>query len=208
MSVWHGASERLRTGDLPQIGLLGLTAVAVALVASWPARPGLPHEGWYAVAQTRSVVVALIALGYGSALFLETPRRMAATALAVLVVALSALPFELAAHAASAPATPAWWILVATPVAVAGQLTLGAAIGTLARRLRVGSLLFAIVPAAVAGAVAFDVRVGATILNPLTAALQVAPGYLIAHAGLGALGVLLWARRARAAARARGEPRA
>lgn len=200
MIEWRGVSERLRAGDLPQVGLLGLTAVAVALVASWPARPGLPHEGWYAVAQTRSVVVALIALGYGSVLFLEAPKRMAATAFAVLVVAMSTLPIELAAHGASAPATPLWWALVATPVAVAGQLTLGAAIGSLARLLRVGSLLFVIVPAAVAGAVAFDVRVGATILNPLTAALQVAPAYLIAHAVLGLVGGLLWARRARAAA--------
>ena len=79
MIAVRGVSERLRTGDLPQVGLLALTAVAVALVASWPARPGLPHEGWYAVAQTRSVVVALVALGYGSGLFLEAPRRMAAT---------------------------------------------------------------------------------------------------------------------------------
>lgn len=207
MIAWRGVSERLRTGDLPQVGLLGLAAVAVALVASWPARPGLPHEGWYAVAQTRSVVVALIALGYGSGLFLEAPRRMAATALAVFVVAVSTLPFELAAHAASAPATPVWWSLVATPVAVAGQLVLGAAIGSLARLLRVGSLLFVVVPAAVAGAVAFDVRVGATILNPLTAALQVAPAFLTVHAGLGALGLLLWARRVRAAAAAPGEAR-
>ena len=197
VSPWRGVSERLRAGDLPQIGLLGLSAVAVVLVASWPARPGLPHEGWYAVAQTRSVVVALIAVGYGAGLFLEAPRRMAATAGAVLVVALSTLPFELAAHGASAPATPAWWALVATPIAVAGQLTLGAAIGAVARRLRLGSLLFVIVPAAIVGAVVFDVRVGATILNPLTAALQVAPGYLLAHAVLGALGVLLWARRLR-----------
>ncbi len=200
MIAWRGVSERLRTGDLPQVGFLGLTAIAVALVASWPARAGLPHEGWYAVAQTRSLVVALIALGYGTGWFLEAPRRMAATALAVMVVAVSTLPLELAAHGASAPATPMWWSLVATPVAVAGQLVLGAAIGSLARLLRLGSLLFVIVPAAVAGAVAFDVWVGATILNPVTAALQVAPGYLIAHAGLGALGALLWARRMRSAA--------
>jgi hypothetical protein len=116
----------------------------------------------------------------------------------------STLPFELAAHAASAPATPVWWVLVAPPIAVAGQLTLGAAIGTIARRLRLGSLLFVLVPAAVAGAVAFDVRVGATLLNPLTAALQVAPGFLVVHAVLGAVGVLLWARRARSETVARG----
>jgi hypothetical protein len=197
----RAVSDRLRFGDLPQVGLLGLAAVAVALVATWPARPGLPHEGWYAVAQTRSVVVALIALGYGTVLPLEAPRRAAATALAVLVVALSALPFELAAHAASAPATPAWWAWVSAPTAVLGQLTLGAAIGTLARLLRLGSLLFLIVPAAVAGAVVLDVHAGATLLNPLTAALQVAPGFLVVHAALGALGVALWARRAR-----RGDP--
>lgn len=202
MSALLAVGERLRRGDLPQFGLLALAVVGTALVVSWPARPGLPHEGWYVVAQTRSVVVALLALGYGTALPFEAPRRALATAAGVVVVALSTLPLELVAHAASAPATPAWWAWLATPVAVPGQLAIGAAIGVVARTLRLGSLTFLLVPAAVAGAVALDVRLGATVLNPLTAALQVAPVYALVHAACAVAGGLV----AWALARRRREP--
>lgn len=197
MTVWAETTARLRRGDLPQLGLLALAIVGTALVASWPARAGLPHEGWYVVAQTRSVVVALLALGYGTAVASEAPRQALATVLAVLVVAASTLPLELVAHGASAPATPAWWAWVATPVAVVGHVALGAGLGAVARVLRLGSLLFLLVPAVVVGAIALDVRLGATVFNPLTVALQVAPGFLVAHAALTALGAAVWLVRSR-----------
>lgn len=199
MSALRSASERLRHGDLPQIGLLALAVVAAALVVAWPARPGLAHEAWYAVSQTRSVVVALLALGYGVGLPLETPRRALGTFVGVLVIAVSALPIETVAHAASAPATPAWWAWVATPAAVAGHLAFGMALGAGARLLRLASLTVVLVPAALAGAVALDVRLGVTLLNPLTAALAVAPWYLVAQVIAATVGALWWAWRARRA---------
>lgn len=197
MTLWRAASERLRTGDLPQIGLLCLAVVAAAMVVAWPARPGVTHEAWYAVAQTRSVVIAFLALGYGVGLVGASSVAVGATALGVLGVALATLPIELAAHVASAPATPTWWAWVATPVAVAGQLAIGAALGALLRLLRLGSLTFLAVPAAVVGAVALDVRLGYTLLNPLTAALQVAPAYLAFHALAGLVGGVWWMALAR-----------
>jgi len=190
-------SARLQGGDLPQVGLLLLAALVVALGLAWPGRVGSANEAWYAVAQTRAALLALLALGYGLGLPLEGPRRAAATTVAVLVVALSTLPLELVAHLGSAPATPAWWAWVVTPVGVAGQLALGAALGPLIRRLRLVAVAPLLVPAALVGVVALDVRLGITLLNPLTAALQVAPGYLATHAAIALTGLAVAARAAR-----------
>jgi hypothetical protein len=191
VNVWLEADGRLRSSDMAQVGLLTLAVVGAALVIAWPARTGIAHEGWYAVAQTRSVVVALLALGYGTTLPWQKARQAWGTAVAVAVVALSALPLELLAHVASVPATPVWWAWTTTPAAVAGQLTIGAVVGKVARWLRLGSLTFVLVPAVIAGAVALDVRLGVTAFNPLTAALQVAPAYLAVHVVLGLLGAAL-----------------
>ena len=190
-----GSLERLRTGDMPQYGLLLLASVTVILVATWPARAGLANESWYAVSQARSVLVALLALGYGMGLATEAPRRAASTALAVILLAVSTLPLELLAHAGSAPATPAWWAWAATPVAAAGHLVFGVLLGAVARRLRLRVLAPLLVPAFVAGTVAVDVRLGVTLLNPLTAALQVSAGFLALHAAVALLGAVLLAWR-------------
>jgi len=190
-------SERLRTGDLPQVGLLLLAALVAVLGLVWPARAGLPNEAWYAVAQSRAVLLTLLALGYGMGLALEGPRRAAATAAAVLVVAISTLPLELVAHAGSAPATPAWWAWLVTPVATAGQLAIGGGIGVVVRRLRLVALAPLLVPAWVVGAVVADVRLGVRLLNPLVAALDVSAGYLAVHGACALLGLLVgaWAAR-------------
>jgi hypothetical protein len=185
----QSASERLRSSELPQVGLLLLAALVATLAVAWPGRPDAANEAWYAVAQTRSVLQALLALGYGIGLAMEGPQRAAGTVVGVLVVALSALPLELLAHAGSAPATPAWWAWVTAPVAVAGQLAIGAGLGVVVRRIRLVALAPLLVPAAVVGAVALDVRMGITVLNPLTAALQVAPTYLLVHAAAAIVGV-------------------
>ncbi len=197
MNVWQATDERLRSSDMAQVGLLSLAVVGAVLVIAWPARAGIAHEGWYAVAQTRSVVVALLALGYGTTLPGQVARRAWGTALAVLGVAVSTLPLELLAHNASVPATPLWWAWASTPVAVAGQLTIGAVLGRVARLLRLGSLTVVLVPAVLAGAVALDVRLGMTVFNPLTAALQVAPAYVAVHLVLGAIGAGLLLRQGR-----------
>jgi len=189
--------ERLRTGDLPQFGLLVLALLVATLMVTWPARPGLPNESWYAVSQTRSVLVALLALGYGMGLPLVSPRRAAGTALAVSLLAITTLPLELVAHAGSAPATPAWWAWLVTPIATTGHLALGGLLGVLVRRLRLTALTPLLVPGILVGAIALDVRLGVTLLNPLTAALQVAPGHLAFHGAAALLGAaaLAWAAR-------------
>lgn len=195
--VLEGGLERLRAGDLPQFGLLVLALLVATLMVTWPARAGLPNESWYTVSQTRSVLVALLALGYGMGLPLMSPRRALSTALAVLLLAITTLPLELVAHAGSAPATPAWWAWVATPIATAGHLALGGLLGIVIRRLRLTALAPLLAPAVLVGAIAIDVRLGVTLVNPLTAALQVAPGHLAFHGAAAFLGAaaLAWAGR-------------
>ncbi len=196
-SVVDAGLARLRAGDLPQFGLLLLALLVATLVVTWPARPGLPNESWYTVSQARSVLVALLALGYGMGLPLATPRGAAGTALAVSLLAITTLPLEMVAHAGSAPATPAWWAWLVTPVATLGHLALGALLGIVVRRLRLTALAPLLAPAVVIGTVAIDVRLGVTLLNPLTAALQVAPGHLAFHGVTALLGAaaLGWAAR-------------
>ncbi len=196
-SVLEEGLERLRGGDLPQFGLLVLALLVATVVVTWPARPGLPNESWYTVSQTRSVLVALLALGYGMGLPLVSPRRAAGTALAVVLLAITTVPLEWVAHAGSAPATPAWWPWLVTPIATAGHLAVGGLLGIVVRRLRLTVLAPLLAPALLVGAVAIDVRLGVTLFNPLTAALQVAPGHLVFHAATAVLGaaVLAWAAR-------------
>lgn len=193
----RAAADRLRHGDLPQAGLLVLATMVAALALAWPARPGLPNESWYGVAQTRGALVALLAIGYGMGLATEDRRRAWGTVGAVFVVAFSALPIEMAALAATVPAVPAWWPWVMTAVAVGGQLTLGALLGAVMRRLRLVVLAPLLVPAAVAGTIALDVAAGVNLLNPLLAATRPAPGFLAAHAALALVGVVVAARAAR-----------
>lgn len=197
LEVGRSTADRLRTGDLPQVGLLVLAGMVTALALAWPARPGLPNESWYAVAQTRGVLLALLAIGYGMGLPLEGGWRALGTVVGVLVVALSTLPIEMAALAASVPAVPVWWPWLLTPVAVGGQLAFGALLGVVVRRLRLVVLAPLLVPAAVAGAVALDVGVGVNLLNPLLAALRPAPGYLAVHLAAALLGLAVAALVAR-----------
>jgi hypothetical protein len=76
-------------------------------------------------------------------------------------------------------------------------MVFGVLIGAVARRLRLMVLAPLLVPAFVAGTVAVDVRLGVTLLNPLTAALQVSAGYLALHATVALVGAALLAWRAR-----------
>ena len=191
MTTWRDhVEERLREGDSVQVATLVMAAAVIALVTTWPAPGQSTNESWYAFAQVRSVLVALLALGYGASAAAEAPARAWATAAMVMVVALTLIPLEIAAYAASYPATPLWWPLATVPLAAAGYLVMGIALGRLARYLRVGVLLPLLVPALVVGLVALDVSFGWTTVNPLTAALEPAPRFALSMALLAAGGAL------------------
>lgn len=191
MNAWRERlEERMRAGDSVQVSTLLLAAAVIALVTAWPSPGQTTNESWYTFAQVRSVLVALLALGYGASAATETPARALATAAMVMIVALTLIPLEIAAYAASYPATPLWWPLATVPLAAAGYLVMGIALGRVVRFLRVGVLLPLLVPALVVGLVALDVRFGWTTFNPLTAALEVAPRFAVSMGALAGIGLL------------------
>lgn len=181
---------RLRDGDAVQVATLVMAALVIVLATVWPTPGQGSNEAWYAFAQARSVILALLALGYGASAAAEYGRRAVATACLVLVIALVTIPFEVAAYAASYPATPLWWSLVSIPAAAIGYVVAGVVLGRAARALRIGVMLPILVPATLAGLLFADLQLGWTVFNPLTAATNVAPWHLVAM-GAFALGGLV-----------------
>jgi hypothetical protein len=186
-----GVEARLRASDFTQVATLVFAALVLALVTVWPSAPRSVNESWYAFAQTRSVVLALLALGFGASAAREGSRRSVTTAVAVAIVALLATPLEIAAYAATYPATPLWWSFAGIAVAPSAYFALGLLLGGLATRLRVGALLPLLVPGVLVGLLLLDLRLGWTAFNPLTSALQVSVRYAAAMSAL-ALATVVW----------------
>jgi hypothetical protein len=181
--------ERLRESDVPQVATLVFAALVVALVTAWPSPGSSANESWFAFAQTRSVILALLALGYGASASAEAPRRAVSTGLLTVLLAVLVLPLEVAAYAGSYPATPLWWSLVSVPIAALGYLVLGVLLGRVVRAVRLGAFLPLVVPAVVIGLLLLDLRLGWTVLNPVTSATMVSPLYLVMMAALGLTGI-------------------
>jgi hypothetical protein len=180
----------LRDGDAVQVATLVMAAAVITLATVWPTPGQGANESWYPFAQARSVILALLALGYGASAAAEPPRRAVATGVMVLIVALLAIPFDVAAYAASYPATPLWWSLVSIPLAAIGYLDRGRRLGRLARALRLGVVLPILVPATLAGLLFADVQLGWTVFNPLTSALSVSPWFVASMSMLSLVGVV------------------
>lgn len=195
MSAFGAAlEERVRSGDVTQVATLVLAALVVTLVTVWPSTVGASNESWYAFSQARAVILALLAIGFGATAVAEAPRRSAATAVVVVVLALLAIPLELASFAATYPATPVWWPLLTIAVAPAGYFAVGLLLGRAARAVRLGAFLPLLVPAVVVGMLVLDIRLGWTVVNPLTAALAVSPPFAVASSAL-AVATVVWATR-------------
>jgi hypothetical protein len=185
---------RLRANDVTQVATLVMAALVVTLAMAWPSTPGASNESWYGFAQARGVILALLALGFGATAAAERPRRAVASGIVALLLAVMALPLEVAAHAATYPATPLWWSFVGHTVAQSSYFVIGLALGHLATRARLRLFLPLLVPGLLVGLVMLDVRLGWTFLNPLTAPLQVSTTFA-ATATLVTVAGLLWAWR-------------
>lgn len=170
--------ERLREADLPQIAALCLALLIVVLALAWPSRTGTANESWVAVAQARSLIVALVSLSYGVLSTFTVARRATVNVVAVMMVAMSLLPIESLAHAGSVPTTPGWWAWLSTPFAVMGQMAIAALATMLLARVGLRNLAPLLPVVLVAAFIALDLRFDFTALNPLSAALQVSPVYV------------------------------
>jgi hypothetical protein len=138
--------------------------------------------------------VALLAAGFGATAASERSRRGVTSGLVVMVIALLTVPLEIAAYAATYPATPLWWSVVGVTLAPAAYFALGVGLGAVATRARLRLFLPLLVPALLVGFVVLDVRLGGTVFNPLTAPLEVSFTYVVVSSLL-TLTAVAWAIR-------------
>lgn len=187
------AAERLRGPDMLQVLALFLAALLFVVAVRWPGS-GDSNEAWFALAQTRMVLLALAALGYGAAESgrASASRRAAAGALLMFVI-LSA-PFDVATYAASYPAAPLWWAAGLPFPTTLAYFGLGLGLGRVATWARLGALLPLLVPAVLVLGIWVDVRLGVSVFNPLVAPLAVSVADGLVMVGLAA-GTVVWLAR-------------
>lgn len=178
MTLWREMSERLARPDWIQLATLLLVALVFTWFVTWPTRPQDAHDGWYLLTQVRSVGLALLALGYGSFLARSPRREKLGSLLAVLSLNVLTMPFEVISYALSYPGQPLLYLLGVSLLDSVALFGLGLALGALLATLHLEALLPLLAPAALAGLVIVDLRLGLTLLNPLTALSAVAPLHL------------------------------
>ncbi len=174
--------RRLQRSDMVQIFTLSFAALIFVVTTRWPVPEATANEAWFALAQSRLVVLGLLALGFGSAYARRPGQHQAVTGLAIVVFALLTIPLDVATFAASMPAVPLWWTLVLPLVDTIALFGIGLLLGRLMGALRLTALLPVAVPALLIGFVALDVQLGLNVLNPLTASVNYAPAHLAAMA--------------------------
>ena len=187
MRILEQFEARLGRTDMIQLLTLFLAVLAFATLTRWASPVNRLNDAWFAVAQTRVITLALIALGYGGA-YAARPRPVQrATGLAVLMFALVSAPFDIAAYAASYPSVPLVWTQVLPLVDTVAFYGLGLGLGWLLGLLRSRSLLPLAVPGLLIGMIALDIRLGVNLMNPMTASVHPAWPHAAAMAAVAAL---------------------
>lgn len=187
MSFLEQFERRLGRSDMIQLLTLFLVVLAFMTLARWANPLSRVNEAWFSVSQTRVILLALIALGYGGAYALRPRPVQRSTGLAVLMFALVSTPFEVAAYAASYPSVPLGWALLLPLVDTVAFYGIGLGLGWFLSRVRSRSLLPLAIPGLLIGMVALDIRLGVNLLNPMTASVNPAwqhAGIMIAIASL------------------------
>jgi hypothetical protein len=165
--------------DAQQYLTLYLGALMFALLATWPTQGGASNDAWFTLAYVRAAGLGLLGLGFGVATQGAGRRDQLVGAAMLTCFALLGLPLELAAYAASYPATPLSWVLVLPVLSVIAMYALGLPVGRLLHSIRLTSLAPLVVPALLGGMVALDLGTGVSALNPITAAVRVSLHHLV-----------------------------
>lgn len=187
--------------DSQQYLALYLIGLLFALMASWPTADSPINDAWFTLAYTRAAALGLLGLGYGASMAGARTEERVVTAAMLALFAVLALPLELAAYAASYPATPLAWVIPLPALTALAMYGVGTVLGGSLRALRLQPLTPIAVPALLGGMVALDVWIGFNLLNPFTAAVRTSWVHL-ALLCLGVVGLFLGlVLRARAEAR-------
>ncbi len=186
---------RLQRSDMIQVMTVVWAALVFVLMTQWPSTDAAANESWFGVAQARLVAFSLVALAYGSVTSIRPLGEQRATVMALVILLLLTAPLDVAAYAATFPATPLWWATALPVVDTVAFFGIGLALGWLLGRLRLRALLPLAVPGLLVGGVALDVYLGVNLLNPLTAILNVAAIHLVIMSAVALLSFLLLFRR-------------
>ena len=166
MTLFAAVTQKLREAELLQSLLAVLIVLVLALVFSWP-ETGVANHSWMNVAQVRSILFMLFAVGFGAAAARAQAGRLE-TLLAWWLLAVLSLPIEAFAYAASYPDAPVWWFALQPLLDVGAYFGLGLLFGQLIRRL---PMLLPLLPFFVLAAlIGLSTVLEAPALNPLAAA--------------------------------------
>jgi len=188
-------ADRLRSADMLQVLALFLAAQLFVVAVRWPGAGG-SNEVWFALAQTRMTLLALTALGYGTAESGRAAGSRRATGGALLMFVGLSVPIDVATYAASYPAVPLWWTSGLPFLETLAYYGVGLVLGRIAAWARLGALLPLLVPAVLVAGIWVDVRLGVDVFNPLTASLRVSPVHGAAMAALAVATAVALGRRA------------
>ena len=187
--------RRLQRSDMVQTFTLCFATLIFVLTSRWPSEGATTNEAWFALAQTRLVLLALLGLGFGSAYANRAGQHRAVTGMAVASFALLTIPLDLAAYAGSFPATPLWWTLVLPPIDTVAFYGMGLLLGKILSTIRLSALLPVAVPGVIVAFIAVDVRLGLNLVNPMTSSVVVAPYHLALMSLVALTTVALLSRR-------------
>ena len=166
MTLLAEVAQKLRQAELLQSLLIVLTVLILTLTFSWP-ETGAPNDSWPIVAQARSVMFMLFAVGFGAS-SAQSGSGQLETLLAWWLLALLGLPIEAFAYAASYPDAPVWWLALQPLLDIGAYFGIGLILGQLVRRL---PLLLPLLPFLVLAAlIGLSTTLTLPLLNPLAAA--------------------------------------
>jgi hypothetical protein len=179
LKLFEELEERLKRTDMVQFLTLFFAVLIFVILTRWPTQKNVPNETWFALAQTRITVLALLALGYGSVYSLFSRKERLLTCLALVSFVLLSLPFDVATFAASFPATPIWWSVLLPLIDTVAFFGAGLLLGSVLSLLRLRALLPLAVPGLLVGFIALDLRLRENMLNPLTASIHPSAPHLL-----------------------------
>lgn len=193
MTLFAGVTQKLRQSELLQSFAAILGILVLTLAFSWPGAAE-PNDSWSSVAQVRSVLFMLFAVGFGASAGAARSGGLE-TLLAWWLLVLLSLPTEAFAYAASYPDAPVWWFAAQPLLDVGAYFGIGLVFGRLVARL---PALLPLAPLVVfAGLFGLSTALEAPLLNPL-ATVQLSWMHLIATALL-TLATLVFCVRSRLA---------
>lgn len=149
----------------PGLALL-LIATATVLVAVWPDRSEAANASWYPVAVVRMGGLALWGWLAGSAAAGVRPAERRTELIRLPVAAVATAPLEALAFVATVPDASLAWSLAIAPALALTAYGIAWGLASALRRARLAWLLPLASPAAAAGALYLDLRLGPPLVMP------------------------------------------